>query len=114
VTDKRFFKPNPPTGSSIFYFLKNETPEKVKIEILDITGSVIRNLEGPKEKGMNTVFWDFRQNPPENQEGTSAQRRFRRIPMVGPGQYIVRLTAGDTVLTTKLIVEKDNPFYLGR
>lgn len=114
VTDKRFFKPNPPTGSNIFYFLKNDIPEKAKIEILDITGKVIQSLEGPKEQGMNKVYWNFRQKPPENQEATPTQRRFRRIPMAGPGQYIVKLTVGDKVLTTKLIIEKDNPHYLGR
>ncbi len=114
VTDKRFFKPNSPTGSNIFYFLKNDIPEKAKIEILDITGKVIQSLEGPKEKGMNKVYWDFRQKPPEKQGATSTQRRFRRIPTAGPGQYIVKLTIGEKVLTTKLIIEKDNPHYLGR
>ena len=114
VTDKRFIKPNPPTGSNIFYFLKNEAPETVKIEILDIMSRVVQELEGPKEKGMNKVFWNFRQKPPEKQESASTQSRYRRAALAGPGQYIVRLTVGDKVLSTKLIIEKDNPHYLGR
>jgi photosystem II stability/assembly factor-like uncharacterized protein len=118
VPDKRFKKPNPPTGSSIFYHLAKELPDPVKIAIIDITGSVVRNLEGPKEGGLHRVFWDFRENPPQQQTGRSGQsmqQRFRRLsPMVAPGEYLVRLTAGDKVLTTKLVVEKDNPDYLGR
>ncbi len=117
VTDKRFFEPNPPTGSIIDYYLKNELPEKVKIEILDITGKVVRNLEGPKEAGVHQVLWNFRQNPPSKSatsQQTSQRRYQRRAPLAGPGEYLVRLTAGETVLTTKLVVEKDNPGYIGR
>ena len=117
VTDKRFFEPNPPTGSTIAYYLKNDLPERIKIEILDITGKIIRNLEGPKEAGAHKVLWNFRQNPPSKTATStqSSQRRYqRRAPLAGPGEYLVRLTAGETVLTTKLVVEKDNPGYIGR
>ncbi len=117
VTDKRFFEPNPPTGSTIAYYLKNDLPERVTIEILDITGKVIRNLEGPKEAGVHKVLWNFRQNPPSKsaKAGQTSQRRYqRRAPLAGTGEYLVRLTAGETVLTTKLVVEKDNPGYIGR
>jgi photosystem II stability/assembly factor-like uncharacterized protein len=118
VSDKRFKKPNPPTGSKIFYHLKKEMSEPVKIAILDITGTVVRDLEGPKEAGLHQVFWDFRKNPPQKQDGQSRrsmQQRFRRrAPMVGPGEYLVRLTAGDKVLLKRLVIEKDNPGYLGR
>jgi hypothetical protein len=118
MTDKRFKRPNPPTGSTIYYHLNKDIPEQVKIAILDISGTVVRDLEGPKEAGLHQVFWDFRKNPPQQQAGQSRQsmpQRFRRrAPMVGPGEYLVRLTAGDKVLTTRLVIEKDNPGYLGR
>jgi hypothetical protein len=118
VADKRFKRPNPPTGSTITYHLKNGVSEPVKIAIKDITGAVVRDLEGPKEAGLHKVFWDFRKNPPPKQTGQSRQsmqQRFRRrAPMVGPGEYLVELTAGDKVLSAKLVVEKDNPGYLGR
>ncbi|MFA9454991.1 MAG: T9SS type A sorting domain-containing protein, partial [Candidatus Aminicenantaceae bacterium] len=117
VTDKRFFEPNPPTGSIISYYLKTDVSESVKIEILDITGKIIRNLEGPKEAGLHAVLWNFRQNPPSKSATSTqtSQRRYqRRAPLAGPGEYLVRLTAGETVLTTKLVVEKDIPGYIGR
>jgi photosystem II stability/assembly factor-like uncharacterized protein len=118
LPDKRFTKPNPPLGSTIFYYLKSEVAEPVKIEILDITGKVIRNLDGPQEAGLQQVFWDFRVNPPQKQaeEATSRMRqRYRRLPpMVGPGEYLLRLKVGDNVLATKLFIQKDKPGYLGR
>ncbi len=117
VTDKRFFEPNPPTGSSIAYYLKGDLDDNVQIEILDITGKVIRNMEGPKGAGVHTVLWNFRQNPPSKSSSStqSTQRRYqRRAPLAGPGEYLVRLTAGETVLTTRLLVEEDEPGYIGR
>jgi photosystem II stability/assembly factor-like uncharacterized protein len=117
VSDKRFFEPNPPTGSTIAYSLKNDLPEKVKIEIVDITGKVIRNLEGPKEAGVHRVLWNFRQNPPSRTSSStqSTQSRYRRrAPLASPGEYLIRLTAGETVLTSRLVVEKDYPGYIGR
>jgi hypothetical protein len=117
VADKRFKRPNPPTGSAIYYYLKSGISEPVKITIQDISGEVIRDLEGPNDAGLHKLFWDFRKNPPQQtaQSGRSAQQRFRRrAPMVGPGEYLVRLTAGDQVLSTTLIIERDEPGYLGR
>jgi photosystem II stability/assembly factor-like uncharacterized protein len=118
VADKRFIRLNPPAGSTIAYHLKNAVTEPVKIEILDITGRVLRDFEGPKEAGFHRVLWDFRENPPKPQEGQaqqSMQRRFRRrAPMAGPGEYLVRLTAGDKIFSTRIVVEKDDPGYIGR
>jgi len=118
VSDKRFFKPNPPMGSTLSYYLKTDLEEKVQIEILDITGTVVRNLEGPSEAGLHSVFWNFRKNPPKSRRKRPAQssrRRYpMRTPMVQPGVYLVRLKAGEKELSTTLIIEKDDPGYLGR
>lgn len=115
VPDKRFFKSNPPYGSTLAYWIKNELPEEVKIEILNIQGEVIRNLKGGKEAGMHAVRWDFRKDPPPQKKSASGQPRYRRrSPMVPPGDYQVRVTAGETVLTTWLKIEQDNPKYMGR
>lgn len=117
LPDKRFFKPNPPLGSTFYYYLKNQVPEPVKIEILDISGEVIRDMEGPREPGIHRMFWDFRKNPPQKQEGESrsGMQRYRRLPpMAGPGEYLLRLKAGDKILATRLVVEKDDPSYMGR
>jgi len=118
VADKRFIKPNPPSGLMIAYHLKTDAAEPVKIQILDITGRVLRDLEGPKDAGFHRVLWDFRENPPQQQGGQDQQsmrQRFRRrAPLVGPGEYLVRLTAGVQVLSKRIVIEKDDPGYMGR
>lgn len=118
VSDKRFFKRNPPTGVMIYYYLKEDLDDQVEIEILDISGNVIRNLSGSKWAGLQRKFWNFRKNPPEPEEeegGEGRRGRYRRMPeLVEPGEYLVRLKAGGKVLTTTIIVEADDPGYVGR
>jgi photosystem II stability/assembly factor-like uncharacterized protein len=124
--DKSYKAPNPPAGALITYHLseKLDAPpenevgeeeatastettdaaptkkeERLKLEILDADGSVIRTLDSEKlgkEAGLNRVAWDlsedaaFQRRPPD-----PAFVEFRgepRGPMVLPGTYTVRLT----------------------
>ncbi|MCP4725338.1 MAG: hypothetical protein GY863_09895, partial [bacterium] len=115
VTDKRFYKSNPPTGSTIAYYLKNAESDSLDIEILDISGNTIRNLKGSGDAGMQKILWDFRMNMPQRPNQSARQSRYRRrAPMVEPGSYIVKITAGGQELTKVVVVEKDNPKYMGR
>jgi hypothetical protein len=118
TTDKRFYKDNPPTGSTIAFFLDADPSDSVTVEILDITGKVLRTLEANAHVGINSVFWDHRGDPPpppEPREGQQQRvRRPRPGPMVSPGEYLVRLTVGDQLQTTRLVIEKDVPGYMGR
>jgi photosystem II stability/assembly factor-like uncharacterized protein len=115
TTDKRFYKENPPTGSTIAFY--SGSAGAGTIDILDLSGDVQRTLEVDVEAGLNTVFWDHRgPPPPPPPEGSQPQgfRRQRRAPMVAPGEYLVRLTVGGQVQTTTLVIERDSPDYLGR
>ncbi len=116
VSDKRFFRRNPPTGSSIYYYLKTDQKEPVEIEIVNISGEAIRNLRGSKNAGFHKVFWNFRKNPPETKKPKSYQSMYykRLPPLVSPGTYIVKLKSGNKTLSTKLFFDNDNPGYIGR
>jgi photosystem II stability/assembly factor-like uncharacterized protein len=118
TTDKRFYKDNPPTGSTIAFFLKAEPSGPARVEILDITGTVLRTLSVDGHAGLNSVFWDHRGDPPPAPEPQQGEpQRFRgagRAPLASPGEYLVRLTAGDQVQTTRLLIEEDVPGYMGR
>ncbi len=118
-TDKEFKKANPKSGSNISYFLKSELTDSVDIEILDITGDVLRNIKGPKQAGLNNVFWDFRKNPIPRPPSTNPnqQSRFSRRrtgALVKPGEFLVRITADSKILQKKAIVDKDDVGYIGR
>ncbi|MEK9506891.1 hypothetical protein WI460_01675 [Gemmatimonadota bacterium Y43] len=117
TTDKRFYKDNPPTGSTISYHVGSALSAPVTIEVLDLEGRVLRTLTDEAETGLNRVFWDHRETPPEPQAGGQGGG-FRRGPRVGPlvepGEYLVRLTVGSEVRTTRAVVEEDVPGYMGR
>ncbi|MGB6000313.1 MAG: glycosyl hydrolase, partial [Thermoanaerobaculia bacterium] len=124
--DKSHRAPNPPAGALITYFLqekieeeksgkegedgedavkpddaeeKGKKEERIKIEILDSAGEVIRTLDGEKlgkEAGLNRVAWNLAADParPRNDEKPEPSffRPEPRGPMVLPGTYTVRLT----------------------
>jgi hypothetical protein len=116
TTDKRFYSNNPPTGSTITFYAQAASPGGGTIEILDLEGDVKRTMEVDVEEGLNTLFWDHRgPPPPPPPEGSQMRFRGQRMaPVVSPGEYLVRLTVGEEVQTTTLVIEKDNPSYLGR
>ncbi len=112
---KFFLAPNPPYGALINYYLKAKLDEKakVKISILDKDGKVVRELDGKKEAGINRVNWDLRYTAPA--EPTEEQRRAMeqgfgfgpRGPMVEPGEYTVKVSAGGNEVSKTLRVDED-------
>ncbi|MDR3698517.1 MAG: hypothetical protein P4L56_02710 [Candidatus Sulfopaludibacter sp.] len=113
--NKPFAGPNPPYGAAITYYLKDRGPSK--LEVLDASGKVIRDLgPAPQEAGLNRVMWDLRFQGPHTRlvrgagDGGDAEggRGFpARGPLVLPGKYTVRLTAGSKTLTRELEVKLD-------
>ncbi len=118
TTDKRFYKDNPPTGSTITFYSKTDPGGLGTVEIIDITGRVLRTLTVDVDAGLNSVFWDQREDPPPAPEPSEGQQQRFRGPrmgrMVPPGEYRVRLTLGGVVQTTGLVIEEDVPGYMGR
>ena len=127
-----FSGPNPDYGALITYYLKDdppkpepkaagekktETPEKeekpvpqpkVKITILDAAGQVVREIEGPDQKGFQRSSWDLRYplpfEPKKDDEGWFGPHRG---PFALPGEYTVKLLARGQELTQKLSVRPD-------
>jgi photosystem II stability/assembly factor-like uncharacterized protein len=111
--NKPFAGPNPPYGAAITYYLKEHGPAKV--EVLDEAGKLVRDLGAmPQEAGLNRVVWDLRhQGPHARTMGAAAADDGggfgfpARGPLVLPGKYTVRLTAGGKTLTRELDVKVD-------
>jgi photosystem II stability/assembly factor-like uncharacterized protein len=122
--------PNPPKGAVIYYSLRDEVKDELKVEILDAANKVIRtlsstapepmgsddnedpedfkNLALPRGAGVQRVVWDLRH------EGARKIRNGRidtgdpiTGPLVVPGRYTVRLTAAGKSLTSPLTVAAD-------
>jgi hypothetical protein len=86
----------PRTGAEIDYFLSAPAKE-TKLEILDSTGAVIRNLTGNEvssKAGLTRYIWNLRTEGPANASSRQGG------PVVPPGKYSVRLSA-DSFTSTK-------------
>jgi photosystem II stability/assembly factor-like uncharacterized protein len=87
---------------------------KVKITVTDKDGKVVREFDGPGAAGVNRTNWDLRSNAPaeptpEQLEAIAAGYGFGpRGPLVEPGEYAVKIKAGDHEATQKVMVEEDN------
>ena len=115
---------NPEYGASINYFLKDPVPDSVSLTILDQKGEVVRKLTGPNQAGINRIYWDLRYEPSEEvrlrtsplyapwlQVGPDGWRPApgaRSLSILAPpGNYTVKVTAGEYELTQPLTVLKD-------
>ncbi|MEM9529447.1 MAG: hypothetical protein AAGA23_00870 [Pseudomonadota bacterium] len=126
------FAPSAPRGAVIYYSLPEKLDLKeasVKLEVLDEAGNVIRTLktdaktgvEGggngvkyrlPAEKGINRAVWDLRRNPTPEIDyrflfGAARGAKSFSGHTVGPGNYGLRLTTGDTTLESSVKVDWD-------
>ncbi|HEX6317029.1 MAG TPA: hypothetical protein VFZ73_19285, partial [Gemmatimonadaceae bacterium] len=103
---------NAPAGTSINYYLKSAGSGTARIQIADVTGRVIRDLEGPVAQGINRVQWNLAPNPPPDAQGGrggggGGGGGFGFGGGVEPGTYKVTLTVGGQTLTKTVDVLED-------
>ena len=106
--DAAFSGANPVDGAWITYYqAKRHIFGKMKIEILDSNGKVIDTVPANNRRGLSRVAWSMRgkgaQAPP------AAVSAFQTAfgPRVLPGTYTVKMTRGDQVYTTPLVITLD-------
>jgi photosystem II stability/assembly factor-like uncharacterized protein len=123
---------NPPFGAMIDYYLKSNVSGPVTIEIVDPGGEVVRkyssddkpapvNLETlnipaywvrPPETlsttaGMHRWIWDLRPTPPPRPAGGGGGFGRGGAPLVLPGVYTIKFTAGGKSYSQRLLVRAD-------
>jgi photosystem II stability/assembly factor-like uncharacterized protein len=120
----------PAAGARIDYYLASPSGD-VKLEILDAAGAVVRSYSNatpaagptgrggrrggglpsalPTKTGMNRFVWDLRYaGGPPSSGGDMEGGGFGGVgPMVAPGSYKARLTAGGVTKTETLVVKID-------
>jgi len=112
MNGNQFFRAkNPPFGTMVTYYLKDDVPGGVDIVIRDGAGGTVRSLTGPGEAGINRVVWDLRSDatiadPPARQGRTPSEWAFQQL--VPAGTYSVSVTAG-TDSSTGSITVRDEP-----
>lgn len=92
---------------------------RVSITILDSQGRVVRQMNGPEEKGINRVYWDFREvePTPSSDEPSGAQIRQQTATLgffggrggvtVLPGTYTVKIKYEDQEVSQSFEVKPD-------
>ena len=129
--DKEFRAPNPPAGALITYALPErmapeetakaegadakeaeKKPERVKLEILDATGKVVRTLKKlGLQKGLNRVAWDLRYDAPfprkDEEEGPSEFGPPPGGQYALPGTFTARLTLDGKAYEKPVVVRVD-------
>ncbi|MBZ5701401.1 MAG: glycosyl hydrolase [Acidobacteriia bacterium] len=119
---------NPPSGAVLYYYLKEAPKEPAKLELLDAQGKVLRTFTSeakkkeeapeewekdeeaeyiPAEAGLNRFAWDLRYEPPVKIPKAIYDEGKPAGPLVLPGAYQARLTAGGKSYTAALEVRLD-------
>jgi photosystem II stability/assembly factor-like uncharacterized protein len=86
------------------------TSSRVSITIEDSQGKVIRNLKGTEEKGINRVYWDFREDDPQAaapREAGGYGFWMRGGLTVLPGDYTVGIKYDGQEASQKFSVKSD-------
>ena len=112
VGGARYFRgENPQPGTAIHYYLKTAAPGDVKVAISDVTGKVVRTLDGTKHAGLNRVYWNLRPTPPQRPAGAQpggGGGGFALALPLDPGTYQLKLSVGGKDYTSKVVIEADN------
>jgi len=108
--DSHHTTPNEPDDFVIRYYLKEKAKDRVKVMVTDLSGKVLRELEGKGEAGFNAVIWDMR---PSREKGVEEDWEWGRNVLVEPGEYIVILEAGGRKLTQKALIRKRQGWSIG-
>jgi photosystem II stability/assembly factor-like uncharacterized protein len=133
--DVHLFEPGAATrsvsrGVAVDYYLRSAA-DRLTLDFLDASGTVVRTVAEPPARevepmpdgitessrapiprvpsraGMNRFVWDMRSAPLHDFPGLIMYQTDTRGPLVPPGRYQVRLTAGARTLTQPIVIEKD-------
>jgi len=100
---------NKPGGAMVYYNMK-EAPAKgtkVKMEVFDPQGELIKDYKQKAKKGLNTFNWNMMYDNAEGFEGLIMWAGTLRGPMAPPGEYTVKLHVGDQVEEQKFKLLRD-------
>jgi photosystem II stability/assembly factor-like uncharacterized protein len=93
--DSNLFTPNEPNEMVIFYYLKNDVTDEVKLKIYDEQGNLLRQLSGEKKAGLNRLSWDMKAETKEKKWSSEVE----------PGIYRIVLEAAGRTASQKAVIK---------
>jgi photosystem II stability/assembly factor-like uncharacterized protein len=132
---------NKPNGVTVDYWLKNKPKKELKLIFLNDKGDTVRTLSStkkengepikiskdfyedktiprggvlPADSGMNRIHWDMRYPDATKLEKPSPMWSGSGVgPRAVPGNYVVKLFIGDSLISQQNFVIKEDPRYSG-
>ena len=109
--DRHHSTPNEPDVMRIYYYLKDRTSEEMTIRIKDTFGDLLCELKGSGESGINTVSWNMRAMPADEQRARLG--RWARGELQPPGTYRIELEFKGRVLERKALIKERTGWKIG-
>ena len=129
IDSRRPVGQNPPFGALIDYTFKDAPAGEVTLDIVDDHGHAVRHLSStktvkeiqppewpdqlvpndliPAKAGFNRLVWDLRMDDPAQIPGAFYEGLAPRGPIVAPGVYLLKLTAGGVTRMQSMTVIAD-------
>jgi photosystem II stability/assembly factor-like uncharacterized protein len=114
VDKRRPVGDNPPSGSTLYYYMKDAPKDEATLEVLDAQGKLVKKFSSKEKKedgqpqewpdlepppniipanaGLNRFAWNLRYDDPVQTPGTFYEGLPPQGPVAAPGHYTVRLT----------------------
>lgn len=110
--DMFFRAENPPYGTVITYYLRENVGQEVTLAIKDKTGKTVRSLKGSGAPGLHRLGWDLkREQKVTDEEATRARvetlSEREALAWVPHGDYTVTLELSTGELKTDITVRKE-------
>jgi hypothetical protein len=110
--DMFFRAENPPFGTVITYYLRENAGQEIALNIKNNSGKIVRLLKGPGGAGLHRVVWDLkREEKVTDEEATRARvttlSERDALGWVSPGSYTVTLELSSGPLNTKVNVRRE-------
>jgi hypothetical protein len=109
---EKFRAKNPP--DAIFsYYLKAAASSAIRLQVVDAAGTVVRDLEGPRDAGIHRVTWDLRRAAPPappraaGQGGGFGGDAAAPGDLIAAGDYVIKMTANGRTETAVWRVTED-------
>ena len=107
-SETQFVGRNPNNDAKIAYYMKKKHIfGKMKIEIFNEEGELVKELPAGKKKGINFVTWDYHLPAPKIATGKTFARGGFSAPTAPAGEYKVVLTKGKETFESTLTLKND-------
>jgi hypothetical protein len=103
---------NPPFGTAISYYLREDAGGEISITIKDEKGRIVRTLKGPGAAGLHRITWDLKEESKTTDEaatraGVTTLSEREALDWVAPGNYMAVWETSGGSLKTEISVRKE-------